>query len=156
LIPWIRRILDLLRPSLRPPAPVPTPIPPVESGLDRLSDDFFAAIVAARIGNGRGEIRRDADLDRIAREWAETQATSGLPLSHGNSQSRIASVHPGSAGGEDIAMGYPDGAAVVRAWLADPPHRKILLGPFNVVGVGLALDGRGQLYAVADFAQVNP
>jgi uncharacterized protein YkwD len=37
---------------------------------------------------------------------------------------------------ECVAESQPDAASVVAAWLGDPPHRAILLGDYNAVGVG--------------------
>ena len=63
--------------------------------------------------------------------------------------------------GEALAWGRRElstPSATVAAWLRSPPHRRIVLGPFSQIGVGVArgvpFAGRGATYA-ADFGRLG-
>jgi uncharacterized protein YkwD len=58
-----------------------------------------------------------------------------------------------SAGwGENIAYGYATAAAVMNAWLNDPPHRENIEDPsYRTIGVGAARSRSGVVYWTQDF-----
>ena len=54
---------------------------------------------------------------------------------------------PFSAAAENIARGQRTPAAVMNSWMGSPGHRANILNPsFNQIGVGVAKDGRGNLF----------
>jgi uncharacterized protein YkwD len=115
---------------------------------------LISEVNLARLGAGLPSLDADPLLGSIARGWAADEAAAGV-LSHGDFASRIAAVHPNTAAGEDIAEGYPTAEAVVAGWMADPAHRSILLGEWDMVGCGWAVDASGRVFAVADFDRLN-
>jgi uncharacterized protein YkwD len=57
-----------------------------------------------------------------------------------------------TATGENIAEGWPSVSSVVSAWMASEGHREnILSSAFTVVGVGVAMDAKGQYWWTTDF-----
>ena len=48
--------------------------------------------------------------------------------------------------GEAIGAGQQSAADIVQAWMDSPPHRKILLGDFRVIGVSMVADANGVPY----------
>ncbi len=54
--------------------------------------------------------------------------------------------------GENIAVGYPTAAAVMKGWMNSSGHRKNILNKsFTRIGLGLATSEDGAKYWVQDF-----
>jgi uncharacterized protein YkwD len=67
---------------------------------------------------------------------------------------RVAGV-PFTAVAENVAQG-PSAAGIHAQWMNSPPHRANLLDPeLDSIGIAVA-EGKGQLFAVQDFAAANP
>lgn len=58
------------------------------------------------------------------------------------------------ATGENVAYGKISGKEVVDIWINSPPHRKNLLGNYNLVGIGVAENNQGLLFFTQLFARV--
>jgi uncharacterized protein YkwD len=141
------------RPKPRPrpvPPPRPTPAPTPAPAAFR-KQDLVDAFNVERARVGMGPLRRNADLDRAAQDWADEIARRNV-LDHGNFWGRIHAVIPGvGPAGEDVTAGQASVAAVMKSWMESPPHRaNILAYNYNLVGVGRA-DGDGKAFWVADF-----
>jgi len=97
-------------------------------------------------------------LTTAAQRHAQDMATSRR-MSHTGSdgstmRSRIdATQYNWSTIGENVAMGQPTAAAVMRAWMNSPGHRQNILNPaFTELGVGYATAG-GRIYWAQVFAR---
>ncbi len=137
-----------IEPAPRPrptPRPTPDPVPPTPTG-----PGVVEAINAARASAGLDPLAPDPALQDSAATWARVMAGGG-GLSHGDFAGRIGAIFPRTAAGEDVAEGQPTPDAVVAAWMSSPPHRANILGPFNKVGAGSALDAAGSLFWCVDF-----
>lgn len=58
--------------------------------------------------------------------------------------------------GENIAMSFPDPsmADILKLWLESPPHRaNILNDKFTEIGLGIAKNGKGEVYATQVFGK---
>jgi uncharacterized protein YkwD len=118
-------------------------------------DGMVSVINASRAANGLGAVSVDSQLDTMAQNWAQQLAANGQ-LSHQNLAAIIGS--PYMAGWqrltENLFQGSPSStnAFVENAWMASSAHRANILDPnVNRVGVGVAHDGSGTTYVVADF-----
>jgi uncharacterized protein YkwD len=123
----------------RPPKPRPPDPPPVGP-----TSDVLIAVNAARFHYGLAPLAGGADLDAVALGHAQVMATRGV-LAHegigdGTPAERLTAAGiRWMAEGECAAPpGYPNAQAAVNAWLADPPHRRILLGDYARLGAGFA------------------
>ncbi|SEL01058.1 CAP domain-containing protein [Nonomuraea pusilla] len=66
---------------------------------------------------------------------------------------RAAGFTGGSAWAENIAMGQPTPAAVVKGWMTSTGHRANIMNcSYTLIGVGAAKDAKGQIYWTQDFA----
>jgi len=121
---------------------------------------LLRSINQARARHGAPPLRISTPLQRAARSHSQAMLRSGS-FTHGNWYQRLR--QHGARGrtlGETIAWGVgSDGTAgaIVRMWLASPPHRATLLRPgFRYVGVGVATGSfsgfPGASLATADFA----
>ncbi len=84
-----------------------------------------------------GYMGHDDPAPPVARPWYERIVACGFA---------------GSAG-ENLAEGFPNAAAAVQAWLADPPHKANLEGPWNMTGVGVAIGADGAVFWAQDFGR---
>jgi uncharacterized protein YkwD len=128
--------------------------------LSGQEQNLLRSINAARARAGAPPLRVAGPLQRAARSHSNAMLRSGN-FSHGNWYRRLR--RHGARGrtlGETIAWGVgSDGSAeaIVRMWLASPPHRATMLRRgFRYVGVGMAHGSfagyGGASIATADFA----
>lgn len=116
---------------------------------------MLSMINASRSVNHLGALAEDAQLDSMAQNWAQ-QLAATRSLTHQNLAAII--VSPSMAGWQRLTENLFEGggsstnALVENAWMASPGHRANILDPnVNRVGVGVAHDGAGNTYVVADF-----
>jgi uncharacterized protein YkwD len=141
----------------------PTASPAVRTelrGVSAQEQNLLQAINAARAARGVPPLQVGDRLQRAARAHSRAMARSG-GFTHGNWYQRLRRFGVrGRTLGETIAWGVgTDGtaAAIVRMWLASPPHRATMLARgFRSVGVGVALGTMGGFpgatVATADFS----
>jgi len=126
-----------------------------DAGLAPLEDALYDAVNQARLREGLIALRRDADVDRVARAHSRDMATRGY-FAHETPEGltppdRLArgGVTGISLAGENVGLtsrGDPN-REIVEGWLASPVHRRNLLAPmFNVTGIGIARAADGTLF----------
>jgi uncharacterized protein YkwD len=117
--------------------------------------DVADLVDAERDGAGCDPLERDSRLDTAARLHAEDMAANDYfdhTSQDGSSPSDRAAEQGYEGGvGENIAMGYPDAAAVMEGWMNSEGHRANILNcDYDVIGIGVA-DRDGTLYWVQSF-----
>jgi uncharacterized protein YkwD len=141
-------------------------------GCRDLADDeaVVCEINRVRADRGLGGFTEDRRLQRTAGAHARDMVARHF-FSHLTPEGRRASDRLRAAGyitgrvpwhvGETLAWGrgrLSTPWAVVAAWMRSPSHRRILLGPFLEIGVGIArgvpAGGRGATYT-ADFGRLG-
>jgi uncharacterized protein YkwD len=107
---------------------------------------------AVRAEHGAAPLSRDPRLNRVARSHSRDMVANRY-FSHDSRSGGRFSARIARTGwmlgrrrwrvGENLAWGVGERAApqaVVAAWLASPPHRRVLLGrAYRVVGIGVAV-----------------
>jgi uncharacterized protein YkwD len=128
--------------------------------LSSQEQSLLRSINAARARAGAPPLRVAAPLQRAARAHSNAMLRSGS-FTHGDWYRRLRRHGVrGRTLGETIAWGVgTEGTAdaIVRMWLASPPHRQtMLMRGFRYVGVGVATGSfsgyGGASLATADFA----
>lgn len=109
---------------------------------------------AIRISHGLRPVTHNRELDRIAQDWANRMRDENN-LHH---RPRHWEAYPPGqhAGGENILQAWDDYSSyqLVKLWYESPGHRKILLDPkAKTLGLGVATQPNGKLYAVQDFGR---
>jgi uncharacterized protein YkwD len=118
-----------------PASPAPAAPPPPDPA--RLAAEIVAATNAVRAAHGYPGL---AELP-----CATEQATSRVGRLVADNAFYHLDLNPVlqacslTAVGENLALGYSDGAAAVDGWLNSPGHRDNLLGPFTHLGVSCQL-----------------
>ncbi len=103
-----------------------------------------------RAGQSLGPLQRMPELDSVALTWANSMAAAAT-MSHNPSLS--AQVPGGwSRLGENVARGYPTGAAMHDGWWNSDGHRANMLGDFTHVGIAFVAAG-GTTWGVQVFAK---
>jgi uncharacterized protein YkwD len=105
--------------------------------------ELIRAINQVRTQHRVAPLRLDVRLERAARSYTRTMLSTGR-FAHGDVRGRLVRYGArGPAYGENLAWGVGSratAAAVVRMWMASPPHRANLLRPgFRRIGVGRAV-----------------
>lgn len=124
-------------PKVTQPAPTPTtPRQPTSQGA-QMEADVIAATNAQRAANGLPALSiSSCATNQVQSRVAQLVVENGfyhLPL-----DTILADCKVGA--GENLALGYPDGAAVVDGWMNSQGHRENLLRPsFVSMGVSCQL-----------------
>jgi uncharacterized protein YkwD len=117
-------------------------------------DALLAMVNGARASEGLGRLRRDARLDRLAREHAEVMRREKA-LSHGASAGSLTERLDGTllrSAGENVAHATDLFRAHRSLWKS-PSHRENLLHEaFELVGIGVVRDDDGSTWICEIFA----
>lgn len=109
---------------------------------------------AIRVSHGLRPVAHNRELDRIAQDWANRMRDENN-LHHRPQHWNAYPAHI-PAGGENILQAWDDYSSyqLVKLWYESPGHRKILLDPkAKTLGLGVATQPNGKLYAVQDFGR---
>ena len=146
------------------PLAAPAAAAPPRSALGPFGRALLRELNHARAQYGLPAMRDDARMDRAARGYSRTMAASGY-VAHGAWGPRVASASRHADGiGEVLGWltpGDPAGEAswLVRAWLASPVHRPVVLGAsFRRVGIGRTtgwVGGASSAIYTVDFASAR-
>ena len=138
------------RSTPRPPAPAGTPTTwPEAQVLALVNEQRAKAGCAALTGDPRlAAAARGHSADMAARGYFDHSTPEGV-----DPGTRITRAgYAWSAYGENIAMGQPDAASVMTAWMNSSGHRANILNcGFRDLGVGLAYDAGHRPYWTQDF-----
>lgn len=132
------------------------PIKPVNGNGD-VATQLVAAHNAYRLTKNLPALLPNFKLMTAAKAHADFMAKRGK-LAHqgigdGSPGDRIAAAgYTISAGGENIAWNQRDVAAVMRAWIGSPGHRRNIEGSYKEIGVAVTNGPRKDPYWVAVFA----
>ncbi|WP_225800160.1 CAP domain-containing protein [Streptomyces sp. NK15101] len=152
-------------PTTKAPAPKPDPTtaapaekPPVTSTADRgeaAEAEVFRLVNAERAKVGCTPVRADARLAALAGAFSADMATRGF-FDHTDPDgdtpwARAEQAGISGMGGENIARGQVDAAAVMTSWMNSDGHRANILNcDFTTMGVGVVF-GDGGPWWTQDF-----
>ncbi|MFJ5551648.1 CAP domain-containing protein [Streptomyces sp. NPDC093225] len=127
---------------------VPTPSRTAEAPVQESASAVEAAVLTLvnqeRARAGCGPVRQNPPLAALAGAFSKDMAVRGF-FDHTdpdgrNPWDRANAVGIGGLGGENIARGQGDAAAVMAAWMNSPGHRENILNcEFRTLGVGVYL-----------------
>jgi uncharacterized protein YkwD len=119
----------------------------------RYADAAFAATNKHRAAEHRAELREGACVTGFAERWSRHMARTGR-LVH-QELGPIARRCGLRMAGENIAVGYPTGRAVVnRGWMHSEGHRENILRPsYRLMGIGATRDRNGRWWVSQVFGR---
>lgn len=101
----------------------------------------------------------DANISKEARRHSQAMATGRVPLGHGGFEQRVRAIAQSISyrqAAENVAynQGYSDPATqAVQGWLKSPGHRQNIEGDFDVTGIGVSKNAKGDYYLTQIFIQ---
>lgn len=115
----------------------------------------FEQINQYRIAKGLPKLTLNANISRQARIHSENMAKGKVPFSHDGFEQRVKAIPlTYNSAAENVAFnsGYsnPANQAVV-GWLNSPGHLKNIQGRYNLTGVGVATNDKGEVYLTQMF-----
>lgn len=115
----------------------------------------FEQINKFRASQSLPALTRNPAIDDQARIHSQNMANGKVPFGHnGFSQRIVATGIPYQAAAENVAMnrGYTDPATkAVQGWLASSGHLNNIRGNYNLTGVGVATNSKGEVYLTQIF-----
>ncbi|MBD1807035.1 CAP domain-containing protein [Microcoleus sp. FACHB-SPT15] len=144
-----------------PSQPLPTlSNPPNSTVSQRSTTNEFAALeqsVHQQINKYRQSrnlppLALDARISEQSRLHSQAMASGKVPFSHNGFEARVKAIGqsiPYGSAAENVAynQGYsnPDQQAV-EGWIKSPGHRKNMEGQFDVTGIGITKNAKGEYY----------
>jgi uncharacterized protein YkwD len=140
-----------------PEASKPKPTPTSGSADNSTEAQVIALVNKERAAAGCSPVTENANLTKAADDYSDVMAASGN-MSHTGPDGSTMVTRAEAAGytgwstlGENIAMGQPDAAAVMKAWMNSPGHKANILNcSFKEIGVGVH-SGDGGPWWTQDF-----
>ncbi|MBW4563624.1 MAG: CAP domain-containing protein [Mojavia pulchra JT2-VF2] len=115
-----------------------------------LEASTFQQINQYRASLGLPALARNSSIDAQARIHSQNMASGQVAFGHQGFATRIQATGIAyRAAAENVAKnrGYSDPVAVaVRGWLNSPGHLANIKGNYNLTGVGVARNSRGEIY----------
>ena len=132
---------------------------PVAANPAVLEQSVYNQVNQHRATLGLPPLTLDARISEQARIHSQNMASGKVSFSHQGFNQRvqaIAQTIPYNAAAENIAYnqgyGNPDTQAV-QGWLKSPGHRTNIQGQYNLTGIGIARNAKGEYYFTQIFIQ---
>jgi uncharacterized protein YkwD len=105
-----------------------------------------------RVSRGLQPLALHPLVSEVATAHSRKMATGKVPFGHDGFEKRLKTLRqslPFSKAAENVGynMGYPDpGSKAVKGWLHSPKHLENIQGDFNLTGIGVAKNDKGEYY----------
>ena len=124
-----------------------------------LEQSVFTQINQYRAKKGLKQLIFNEKISKQARIHSENMASGRVPFSHQGFRERVMAIPLDyDSAAENVAynLGYssPSNEAV-SGWLKSPGHLKNLRGKYNLTGVGVATNDKGEVYLTQIFLNGN-
>ncbi|MBD2448219.1 CAP domain-containing protein [Nostoc sp. FACHB-152] len=123
---------------------------PTSSTLSAIENSVHQQINQLRSGQGLPPLQRNSAMDNQARIHSQNMASGQVPFGHiGFAQRVQATGISYSSAAENVAynQGYSDPATqAVQGWRNSPGHWTNIKGNYNLTGIGVAKNSKGEVY----------
>ena len=124
-----------------------------------LEKSVFTQINQYRAKRGLKQLNLSEKISQQARIHSQNMATGEVPFSHQGFEQRVMAIPlKYTSAAENVAYntGYSNPAnEAVSGWLKSPGHLKNLQGKYNLTGVGVATNQKGEVYLTQIFLNVS-
>ena len=128
-----------------------------ELSLDRREMEFIEQLVFEEVNQYRislnlAPLELNSHISEQAQIHSANMANESAPFSHEGFKMRIAAIksqitYRSAAENLGYNWGYADPARqAVAGWIESPSHRKNMAGNYNLTGIGVAKNSRGEYY----------
>lgn len=130
-------------------------IPSYQTAQNTVNTAAIEASVYQQINQYRASqklpaLTRNSSIDTQARIHSQNMASGKVAFGHGGFSARIKAINiPYSAAAENVAynQGVKDPATTaVQGWLKSSGHLTNIKGNYNLTGIGVANNSKGQIY----------
>ncbi|EFA72355.1 alkaline-shock protein [Cylindrospermopsis raciborskii CENA303] len=115
-----------------------------------LEAQVFQQINQYRVSQKLGTLTRNPSIDTQARIHSQNMASGKVPFSHQDFDKRVKAINiTYRAVAENVAynQGVQDPASTaVRGWLKSPGHLRNIRGDYNLNGIGVAINNKGEIF----------
>ncbi len=122
----------------------------IQGEIAVLENEVYFRVNQYRQSRNLPPLKRDSRIDAAARKHSENMANKIVSFSHDGFEERVYSTKiKFRSAAENIAYSWniPSPATeAVRGWINSPSHHKNMIGNFNLTGVGVAKNARGEYY----------
>ena len=116
----------------------------------KMANDILSYVNAYRQKKGLPALAMNAVISAQAQKHSENMAAHRTAFGHNGFQTRMNNISSqlggANATAENVAFGNMDAKQVVDTWLTSPGHKANIEGPYNLTGIGIAADSKGNLY----------
>lgn len=120
-----------------------------------LEISIFNQINQYRLQQGLPQLTLNEQISKQARIHSQNMAAGRVYFSHHGFVERVKAVHiKFNSAAENVAfnIGYSNPAnEAVSGWLKSPGHLKNIKGQYNLTGIGVATNNRGEVYLTQIF-----
>jgi uncharacterized protein YkwD len=124
-----------------------------------IEQSIFNQINRYRVSKGLRALTRDSRIDTQARIHSQNMASGKVPFGHQGFQQRVQATKISFRGAaENVAYnkGYSDPATqAVQGWLKSTGHRTNIEGNYNLTGIGVATNSKGEVYFTQIFIRTR-
>ena len=160
VVPLTASSTALAAPAAPQGAPAAAAAVPAQVSTDgvQYANTVLHKVHELRSSLGLKPVTRYQELDAVAQDWSEHQASADI-MDH---RPDFTSAYPAgwTTGSENVAWrttGGDTGALIFDQWLNSPGHYKNMVDPnVNSIGIGFAQTSSGKWYATQNFAAYNP
>ena len=122
---------------------------------NRLEKLVFEQINQYRVAQGLSKLTLNLNISRQARIHSQNMANGTVKFSHHGFEQRVKSIHlKYNNAAENVAfnIGYNEPAKqAIIGWLNSPGHLRNIRGKFQLTGVGVAKNDKGEVYLTQIF-----
>ena len=120
--------------------------------------EIVQRVNAYRIANGLKKLNLSNALSSAAQQHSLDMAKNRAKFGHDGFANRIKYLHnvlpKTTNGAENVAFNYKSAKIVVDGWFNSSGHKRNMLGHYDLTGIGLARNSRGQIYFTQMFLKL--
>jgi uncharacterized protein YkwD len=124
-----------------------------------MAAEVLAHVNEHRAKKGLKPLETNDIVAKEALKHSRNMAAGKVPFSHDGFDNRTAKIKKQltatTAWAENVAYGPKNGKAAVDMWLTSPNHKENMEGNYNLTGIGVAGDKKGNLYFTQIFIRRN-
>lgn len=122
----------------------------------KMANDVLGYVNDYRRKRGLSRLVMNDIISAQAQKHSNNMAAHRTSFGHNGFQRRMKNISTQIKGidatAENVAFGNLTAKEVVENWLQSPGHRRNIEGHYNLTGIGIATDNRGNLYFTQIFA----
>jgi uncharacterized protein YkwD len=113
---------------------------------------IFNRVNEYRLSQKLNSLKLHPRITELAREHSRKMAKGEVPFSHNGFEERVKAIaislsYQGASENVAYNYGYEDPAQyTISGWINSPGHQKNMVGKYNLTGIGVAKNYKGEYY----------